>query len=420
MTMRADVAIVGAGPYGLSLAAHLQSVGVGFRIFGRPMELWLSHMPEGMLLKSDGFASSLSDPLDEFPLSRFCKERSIDYGDEHTPVKLRTFCDYGLAFQNRFVAGLEEKLVESIDPDGDGFALRLDDGAMARARRVVIAVGVGHFRHLPKTLEQLPDPFVSHSFDHRDLSQFAKRRVAVVGSGASAIDLAGLLNEQGCDAQLICRRDALRFSGAPSSTSRSLWQRIRRPRSGLGPGLRSRFATDAPLLIHFLPQALRLEFVRRHLGPAAGWPMREKIEGRVSVSTGCEVASARVSDGRVCLELRMRDGRHSQTVVDHVVAATGFRTDLRRLEFLSPSLLAKIAHVDHAPILSSSFESSINGLYFAGPAAATSFGPLMRFAYGASFASRRLTRALSRAERPSGQSTEAATGLTPRSQTLQS
>ena len=415
MTARVDVAIVGAGPYGLSLAAHLRSAGVDFRLFGHPMESWRRHMPEGMLLKSDGFASNLSDSLGEYPLARYCDDRSIDYSDDQTPVKLQTFCDYGLAFQNRFAPDLEEKLVKSIEHDGEAFTLRLDDGALALASRVVIAVGIGHFRYIPDGLRQLSDQFVSHSFDHHDLSQFSGRRVAVVGGGASAIDLTGLLHEQGCDVQLICRRDALKFSSPPTAGPRSPWQRIRHPRSGLGPGLRSRFATDAPLLIHFLPQAVRLEFVRRHLGPAAGWPMKEKVLGRVSVRTGCEPTLAKVSNGFVTLELQTRDGQRSEVIVDHVIAATGFRTDLRRLKFLGASLQSEIANIAQAPTLSSSFESSIRGLYFVGPIAASSFGPLMRFAYGASFASRRMTQVLSRSQRAASRSLSASEQLASRS-----
>ena len=57
-----QLAIVGAGPYGLSIAAHLRERGVNFRIFGTPMRTWREQMPRGMLLKSDGFASNLSDP----------------------------------------------------------------------------------------------------------------------------------------------------------------------------------------------------------------------------------------------------------------------------------------------------------------------------------------------------------------------
>jgi cation diffusion facilitator CzcD-associated flavoprotein CzcO len=56
-----ETAIIGAGPYGLSIAAHFRSRGISFRVFGRPMDSWLRHMPKGMHLKSDGFASNLSD-----------------------------------------------------------------------------------------------------------------------------------------------------------------------------------------------------------------------------------------------------------------------------------------------------------------------------------------------------------------------
>jgi FAD-dependent urate hydroxylase len=63
-----DIAVIGAGPYGLSVAAHLKAAGVDFRIIGTPMEFWLKHMPKGMHLKSEGFASSLADPGSTFTL----------------------------------------------------------------------------------------------------------------------------------------------------------------------------------------------------------------------------------------------------------------------------------------------------------------------------------------------------------------
>ena len=106
-----DAAIVGAGPYGLSMAAHFRSRGIPFRIFGRPMDSWLAHMPKGMMLKSDGFASNIYDPDSKFTLKQFCAERRIDYADMGTPVQLNTFGDYGLAFRDRMVPELEDKLV---------------------------------------------------------------------------------------------------------------------------------------------------------------------------------------------------------------------------------------------------------------------------------------------------------------------
>jgi FAD-dependent urate hydroxylase len=59
MSQVVEVVIVGAGPYGLSIAAHLRALGIGFRIFGDPMHTWREQMPEGMMLKSEGFASNI-------------------------------------------------------------------------------------------------------------------------------------------------------------------------------------------------------------------------------------------------------------------------------------------------------------------------------------------------------------------------
>ena len=56
------VVVIGAGPYGLSLGAYLRALDVDFQIFGISMESWRFHMPVGMLLKSEGFASNLYEP----------------------------------------------------------------------------------------------------------------------------------------------------------------------------------------------------------------------------------------------------------------------------------------------------------------------------------------------------------------------
>ena len=111
---KCDLAIIGAGPYGLSLAAYLKAYGVNFRIFGQPMDFWLSHMPKGMKLKSEGFASSLYDPKAEFTLQTYCKQKGIEYADSGIPVPLEVFAAYGLEFQKRFVPQLEKKLVEQL------------------------------------------------------------------------------------------------------------------------------------------------------------------------------------------------------------------------------------------------------------------------------------------------------------------
>src|SRR4029079_16067714 len=139
MTVSTHVAIIGAGPYGLSVAAHLRQRGVDFRIFGTPLLSWRAQMPKGMFLKSEGFASNLFDPEGAHTLKRFCADRGWSYDDHTQPVPLDTFAAYGLSFQQQLVPNVEERNVVSVRCTSEGFALRLDNGDSFTARRVVVA-----------------------------------------------------------------------------------------------------------------------------------------------------------------------------------------------------------------------------------------------------------------------------------------
>jgi thioredoxin reductase len=391
-----NTAIIGAGPYGLSIAAYFRRSGVPFRIFGRPMESWLAHMPKGMMLKSDGFASDIYDPEKAFTLRQFCAEQGIKYADTGVPVSLDTFSAYGLAFRDRMVPELEDKFVASVDRVTGGFLLRLEDGETFQVRRVVLAVGITHFEYVPENLAHLPPEFLSHSARHREVEPFRGRNVVVIGGGASALDLAGLLHEAGAEVQLVTRREELKFHSRPTGKPRSQWQEIRHPQSGLGPGMRSRFFADAPAAFYYLPERLRLEAVRRTLGPSGGWFIRDKVVGKVPLHLRCTPRGAEVKDGRVHLSVQAADGSRREIVTEHIIAATGYRVNLERLKFLNAEIRSQLKTVGGSPVLSSTFESSMPGLYFAGVAAANSFGPVMRFAFGAGFAARTLTRALTK------------------------
>ena len=393
-----NVAIIGAGPYGLSIAAHLRSRGIPFRIFGRPMDSWLAHMPKGMMLKSDGFASNIYDPQSKFTLRQFCAERGIEYADMGIPVKLGTFSEYGLAFRDRMVPELEDKTVTSIERTPDGFQLRLDSGEEFKAKRVVLAIGITHFEHVPENLAHLPSEFISHSYRHYDLSPFKGRSVVVLGAGSSAIDMAGLLRDADADVQLVARATSLKFHTKPEpGKRRSFWQRLRHPDSGLGPGMRSRFFSEWAGLFYYLPESLRVHLVRTTLGPSAGWFVKDKVMGRVPLVLGHTVESAEVKNGKVLLRLRGLDGTKREILTDHIIAATGYKVRMDRLAFLNPEIRSKVKCVAGYPALSTSFESSVPGLYFVGLAAASSFGPVMRFAYGAGFAAQRVTQAMAKA-----------------------
>jgi cation diffusion facilitator CzcD-associated flavoprotein CzcO len=395
ITPTTDVAIIGAGPYGLSLAAHLRQRGVAFRIFGPPMHNWRECMPVGMRLKSDGFASNLYDPQQLCTLKGYCAEHGIEYDDLRIPVRLDTFVDYGLAFQARMVPNLEKQPVIAVKADGGLFDLQLQSGDVVRARRVVVATGISHFDSLPRELESLAPQWRSHSSAHRDLSGFRGKRVIVVGGGASAIDIAALLHAEGTHVQ-IASRHPVTFSGGPGDTPSPLWQRIRHPHFGLGSSLRSTIYTLFPNLFHYLPLKLRARIVRRHLGPFGGWFMKPQVEGLIAIHEGYAVRDAQVVGGEVHLQLANPAGRTMELRADHVIAATGYKTELSRLPFLDPAVLSRIRLEVTSPKLSSNFESAVPGLYFTGLAAALSFGPLLRFALGAEFCARRLARHLAR------------------------
>jgi thioredoxin reductase len=389
------VAIVGAGPYGLSIAAHLRSQGVDIRIFGSPMQSWRTQMPAGMLLKSEGFASNLADPADHLTLKCFCEEMQLPYADIGLAVPLETMAAYGLTFQRRLVPEVEEKTVVSLDRSWDTFVLSLDNGERVKARHVVVAAGMSHYQHVPPVLTSLPPELVSHSSNHHELRQFSGRDVTVIGGGASALDVGAALREVGAEVRIVARRSSISFTPLLKA-DRSLWQRIRYPVSGIGFGVRSRFYTDAALLFHFLPPSVRLRTVRSYLGPAGGPHVRKRIVGRVPLVLGFLPSQAEQCGGRVRLRIVNGNGIEREVMTDHVIAATGYVVDIRRLRFLSESLQSQLRAVAHTPILDRNFQSSVPGLYFVGLTSANSFGPMMRFVFGSRFTARRLSKHLVR------------------------
>ena len=394
MTDPVDVAIVGAGPYGLSLGAHLRATGVPFRQFGLPMQLWRSAMPAGMYLKSQGFASNLSDPTGQRTLRAFCAGTSRDYADYGLPVSLETFLAYGDWFQRAEVPHLEEVMVADVSPAGEHFELTLADGSAALARRVVVATGVQHFAYLPSTLAELPPQLCTHSCTHPDLSVFAHRDVAVIGAGQSALESAALLHEAGARVTVLARTTRLVWNTDPLPARRSLRKRLFEPEAALGSGWSTWFYSTQPHLFRRLPSARRLRTARTALGPAGAYWLRPRVEGKIRTLLGHTLRWTEPGTTGVRLGVRTTTGSSTEISADHVLAGTGYRTDLDRLQFLNPRLRSAVRTLGGSPDVGADFQSSVPGLYFIGPAVAPTFGPLMRFVHGADYAARTLTRAL--------------------------
>jgi FAD-dependent urate hydroxylase len=402
-----DVAIVGAGPYGLSLGAHLRAAGVSFRQFGLPMQLWREAMPAGMFLKSQGYASNLSYPARRHTLRAFCEFTGRDYADYGLPVPLETFVAYGNWFQRAEVPHLEELMVINVTraggPQETGhYDISLADGTTALARRVVVATGVQHFSHLPGTLAALPAQVCTHTCAHDDLGVFAGREVAVIGAGQSALESAALLHEAGASVTVLARAPGLVWNGAPLANQRSVRRRLREPEAPLGSGWSTWFYSSQPDLFRRLPATRRIRTARRALGPAGAYWLRPRVEGKIRTLVGHSVRWAEPEPWGVRLGLRVTSGGNGggdgggtrEITAEHVLAATGYRADLDRLTFLDRRLRATIRTLAGSPDVGPDFQSSVPNLYFIGPAVAPTFGPVMRFVYGADYAARAVTRAL--------------------------
>jgi len=389
-----SVAIIGAGPYGLAVAAHLRAAGVDPRVYGSPMAFWKNQMPRGMLLRSAWDASHIGDPMNALSLNTYQAKLGSPI---NRPVPLERFIDYGLWFQQHAAPDLDARHITRLEPTNPGFNLYLDDGERVHAERVVIATGLAMFTRRPAQFDGLPANLASHSADHADLARFAGQKVMVVGSGQSALESAALLHEIGAHVEIVARAGNLtwirrRFDRPMLGPLRPLLY----PPSDVGPpGINQ--LTRRPALFKSLPRHIQARVAYRAIRPAgAGW-LRPRLV-QVPVTTGQTINSATPHQHRLLVVL----GDGSQRLVDHALLATGYGVDVRKYPFLEASLARAVRMVPDAPgypVLDRGFQTSVSGLHIVGAPAAEGFGPLMRFVAGTGYAARAVTARIAGAVR---------------------
>jgi FAD-dependent urate hydroxylase len=387
-----ETIVIGAGPYGLSIAAHLRSANLDHAVVGSPMESWRVNMPDGMALKSERFASNLSDPEGLYTLERFCARRGTSYSPKGVPLPIEDFIDYADWFQRQAVPDVWNTRLRRLRRTASGFELALDDCTVT-ARRVILATGHLAFRRFPEALQRLAQDapgLVSHAADHRDLAKFAGRSVTVIGGGQSGLETAALLHENGADVRVLARAPAIAWNADFDATT-SLYKRLRWPDSGLGDGWRSLAYSELPRLFVLLPENVRRRIVATANGPAGSWWLKTRLIGKVPLLTDHHVVAAAERNGKLNLSVRRGDD-FTQVETDHAIAGTGYQVNVDRLPFLDAALRAAIVTSGGSPVLKGAFESSVPGLHFVGLSSALTFGPVMRFVFGARHAAVALTK----------------------------
>jgi cation diffusion facilitator CzcD-associated flavoprotein CzcO len=383
-----ETAIIGAGPYGLSVAAHLTHAGVAAQVFGEPMSFWRRHMPKGMLLRSPWRATDFSDPDRALSLDAFVAERGTE---RQEPLPLEDFLAYGEWFQVHAAPEVDCRSVRRVEAVSNGFRLTLADGEVVSADRVVMATGLANQDYRPAAFRDLPANLVTHSNEHDDFAPFRGKHVAVIGRGQSACESAALLSEAGAEAEIVSRGEIhwlgghTRAATAPQTPMARFREMLAAP-SAIGP-FPLNWLVELPSLVRLSPPERRDAFTRRCLRAAASGWLKPRFKN-VKTDFGRTIAGAFPRGGRIVIAFD--NGERS---FDHVVLGTGYRVDVSRLGILAPKLLEAIACSEGSPLLGPGLESSVPRLHFVGSYAVRSFGPLMRFIAGASYAARSVTYA---------------------------
>ncbi len=380
-----QVAVIGAGPHGLSAAVHLRRVGVAAHVFGEPMSFWRG-MPKGMRLRSNMSATNMIEPVGPLSLRSYMAEIGETFGH---PVSLARFVDYGRWVQRRGVPDLDTRQVVRLERGAAGFTLTLDDGEQATARCVVVACGIKPFEKLPPGFDGIDPELVSHTGHHADLAAFAGKRVAVVGGGQSAFESAVLMNEREAQVEVIVRGPEVVYlrSWSPIHFMGRLGKIVYAP-TDVGPLWYSRLVAT-PALFTRLPRETQDRIAERSIRPACSYFVKVRIDG-IRLTTATEVRSA-VPTGDA-LRLVLSDGTERE--VDHLMFGTGYKVDVSRYPFLSDSVRRDLRVIDGYPVLRRGLESSVAGLRILGAPAAYSFGPTMRFVSGSWYGGSRVAQAL--------------------------
>ena len=389
--MTCDVTIVGAGPYGISAAAHLRTIkGLELRVFGEPMSFWERNMPAGMLLRSNWTATEIADPMGALSLEAYMAESKNHFSQ---PVPLECFVKYGQWYQRRALPDLDRRKVVRIEKSSSGFRVTLEDGEVLHSSRVVIAAGIASFAWRPAEFQHLPASLASHTSEHRNLAEFSGKSVLVVGGGQSALESAALLHEAGAETEVISRSPRIHWlQGWASKTLHhqlgKFTNRLLYAPTDVGPAGISQLMARPDLLRH-LPRWLQTTLWKRAVRPAGARWLVNRLE-QVPIRLGVIVSEARAIEERVRVQLS--DGQ--VRTCDHILLGTGYRVEVSKYEFLASEIRQAICHVNGYPVLQKGLESSVPGLHFLGAPAVWSFGPLMQFVSGTRYASSALTRYL--------------------------
>ena len=358
---RVPLLVIGAGPYGVAVAARALERGIETVVAGYPMGFWTDHMPEGMFLRSGPDWHLDASGVHTF--ESFIEERGLSPADLD-PVPITVFLEYAAWFQARKNVRPRDRLVSRLERSDGTFVATFDDGAQIAADFIVAAPGAGYFRQLPDWASTLPEGLSTHTCDLVRFDELSGARVLVIGGRQSAYEWAALLGEHGAErVDVVHRHDTPRFDRVSwkfvdhyvdETISDGGWWR------SLTPGEQQKIGKE-----FWEVGRLTLE-----------WWLTPRLVGDWSHRwPGTQVAAV-TAPGTAEAKVKLSSGDCLR--VDHIVFATGYKADIASVPYLD-DVIGELSVAGGFPVLGPAFQSSLPGLYITGFAATRDFGPFFGF-----------------------------------------
>ena len=363
MTEKTPLLVIGAGPFGLSLAAHLKHKNVEHIHLGQSMDYWKNHMPKEMYLRSA--CDWHLDADNEDTILKYLAAQNLSPADVE-PLSLEFYLGYVNWFQSQKGLAPRPATVTRLSRAGDAFHAELDNGSAIEAQKVVLGVGLRHFKNIPAEYKTLfPADRFHHTADLIDFSALKDKHVLIVGGRQSAFEWAALLHEEGAqEVQLTYRHDTPAFEPSDWTWVNPILQDM----------------VDQPAWFRNLTQeekdAVSKRMWREGRLKLEPWLVRRISKENIVLHpqthvTACEQTPA-------ALKITLSD--NSALMIDHVILATGYKVDLAQIPMLTAGNFADQINTKNGfPVLDEGFQSSIPNLYFTGFPAAQDFGPFFGF-----------------------------------------
>ena len=358
-----DLLVIGAGPFGLAVAAQASHLDIEHLVVGRPMDFWRKNMPAGMYLRSA--CDWHLDPVNVHTIDNFLAERGQTAKDVE-PLSLEFYLSYVEWFQKQKQITTLPLHIQRFDVVGDHFIAATADGDTINARNVVVAPGFKHFTNIPAEIKsRVPAGRYSHTCDFVDFSSARDKRYLIVGGRQSAFEWAALLIEAGASAVYISHRhDSPAFAAADWSWVNPMVEAI-----GDDPNWFRRLShSEKDDVNHRLWAEGRLK--------VEPWLEARLNSDRVRIMPRTEVADCVENNGELNVNLSNGD----TITCDQIILATGYKVDIARLPILAAgNILEQLQTRNGFPVLDDHFQTSIKGLFITSMPATQDFGPFFAF-----------------------------------------